>query len=398
MEKDLSKWTKPQLQAQLRELGLKVSGNKPDLIKRIRDYGAGYLKMKVPQLKSLLKERKLSQVGNKIELVKRLEASDSKKKQAVSPKRKVAPKKTPSAKRKVPPKKTPSPKTPVSPQKAIADLPTELLHNILHNLNDKELAKSCKTDKRAAKICNDDLFWKVRIEKAFDYDLSKYKDNTATYRKMYDVLKKYKTAEEHLYISAKLGYMPLVKYLIKELKVTNNVDEALQAASDNAHLDVMNYLITEAKAHINFNTLTGALYSAIDRNNLDIVKYLVTHGFNVIDEHLYMAAGDGALNVLKYLITQIDLDETIDDTMYKTLSSAILTTTSNLPIVRYLVEEIGVNNLDELFLDAIESGHLDIVIYLAGRGIDIKDLYDEALDIAEEFGHNNIVKYIKGLI
>ena len=37
MEKEISSWTKIQLQAHLRKLGLNISGNKSDLIKRIRD-------------------------------------------------------------------------------------------------------------------------------------------------------------------------------------------------------------------------------------------------------------------------------------------------------------------------------------------------------------------------
>ena len=96
MEKNLSAWKVKELKDHLLKLGLKQSGNKPDLIKRIRDYEASkskYTIMKVPQLKALLKERKLKQTGRKNELVNRLESSEIKKiREAPSPRRTSSPK------------------------------------------------------------------------------------------------------------------------------------------------------------------------------------------------------------------------------------------------------------------------------------------------------------------
>ena len=178
MEKDLSKLTQPQLQVQLRKLGLKVSGNKPDLILRIQDYESSisnYSKSKVPKLKALLKERKLSQTGRKVELVNRLEASDTKTRPVPQRREENSP-----------------------PKRGLSKLPPELNIEIFLNLDDKSLARACRTNKEAAKICNDDLFWKSRIERIFDYDLSKYKgEKDATYRKMYKFLTKHNTSNDN---------------------------------------------------------------------------------------------------------------------------------------------------------------------------------------------------------
>jgi hypothetical protein len=95
-EMPISKQTVAQLKQMLKQAGLKVSGNKPELIKRLVDAGASqqpvpmpikskksstgvrpYEKMTIVELKPILKKYKLSVAGKKGDLVARLYDYDS---------------------------------------------------------------------------------------------------------------------------------------------------------------------------------------------------------------------------------------------------------------------------------------------------------------------------------
>ncbi len=62
--------------------------------------------------------------------------------------------------------------------------PRELQKEILLNLKDNEIDKICRTSKQAVNIYEDDDFWRLRIEKIYNSDLSKYKE-LKTYRDIY---------------------------------------------------------------------------------------------------------------------------------------------------------------------------------------------------------------------
>ncbi len=267
MEKDLSSWTKPQLQAQLRKLKLKVSGNKPDLIQRIQsaervDSKSTYATMLVKELKELLRSRKLSLTGNKDVLISRLETSDTKK---ISSGRKSS-------------TKRPSPKR--TPQQYISEIPDEILLEVLQNLNDTDLANTCRTDKRAAQICKDNTFWKNRIKLVFDINLNIHKYDDVTYEKLYKFLKKvtdekrYKLLKKYggsavghiLNKAMRLGYLPILRHILEDLQydIHANNEFALLQAVEAGKTEVVKYLVKQ-----------GAKISALDRKFQDTAERMV---------------------------------------------------------------------------------------------------------------------------
>ncbi len=132
---DFAQWRVDTLKEYLRELGLKVSGNKSDLIQRLQEYFQGnnlYSDMKMPQLKEILKKRGLRVSGSKANLIQRLKNDDALAKTGApqrkssprkgapkqpSPKRSPSPKKQPSPERSPTPERKPSPKRSPSPKK-----------------------------------------------------------------------------------------------------------------------------------------------------------------------------------------------------------------------------------------------------------------------------------------
>ncbi len=377
MEKDLSTLTVKELQAHLRKLGLKISGNKPDLIKRIHGHNASnskYLKMKVPQLKSLLKDRNLSQIGRKAELVSRLEASDAKKKVAPkktpSPKRPVSPKKTPSPKRQVSPKKTPLPKRRAVPKKT-PDRPTKLLRDILHNLSDKDLDKTCRTDKEAAQVCKDDLFWKERIVHAFGYDVSKYKESKLSYLNMYNFFRdnSRNSIDKQLINAVLQTYWPIAKYLIQvqnaDMYGTIKYDvNAFGFASNVGGGDLDTLKIMVSRAAPDSESLNKALQLASLKDNLNIFKYLVSKG------------ADAFANFGYYTPFTMAVDG------------------ENLKIVRYVVKNLKptINELNDALGYAVTRNSLPIVKLLVNSGADDIDI---ALRVAKKYDSTKISEYLE---
>ena len=386
MEKDLLSWTKPQLQAQLRKLKLKLSGNKPDLIKRIRDHEASkYANMKVPKLKSLLKERKLSQTGNKADLVKRLDDSDIKKtRESPSPKR-------PSLKK--------------APQRIFAGAP-ELNFQIFLHLDDKSLAKACKTSKEAVEICEDDYFWIKRIERVFGYDLGKYNVGQVSYRIIYNFFKKHsrRSIDLKLLAAVKAGYFSIVHYLIEEqdaniyYSYVENEFVLLEEAVRAGHLLIVKYLEKIGEYNLDVALRTDATWK-----NFEIAKFLIEKGADIykvqIDDDIdddtnafTMAATFGALNILKYMINhKTPDDENLNNAFFGAAESG------ELPVVKYLMEEQGVTaDLNNAIVNAAFDGNLKIIKYLVEKGGDIHFNNDAALHNAEKQEYDNIVRYRRG--
>ena len=382
MENDLAVKTKSQLQTHLRDLGLKVSGNKPELIKRIQDYEASqskYSKMNVKELKALLKERKLSTIGRKDELIERLTRSDKPSfGRILSPK--VSPKK------RVPPKPLPKIKIPL-PQ-PIAKIPSEFLHEILLNLDDEELTNACKSHQRAANICRDDSFWYKRIKRKFDYDLKKYKDESATYRDMYIFLNKTKNKDPSSLIedSINLGYLPIIKYFIEVLGV-DKTDASLVDKTDATLVD--NMVIIAAEADID--------------EKLDIVKYLIENANANPDMALIVASSTGNLPMVKYLIEEADANVNATGEfsfLYNYgLATPLIDAIYGLhySVVNYLLE----NNADPTYysnmplIAAARKGSLSIAKELIKRGADVYAQKNEALVTADRFKHIPMIEYLE---
>ena len=284
MEPAFPSWTVTQLRQHLRELGLKVSGNKDELIQRIqRTSPDNYSKFTVPKLKQLLKERNLSLSGRKADLVKRLED------EARSP-----------------------------PKTSLADIPPEVMIQVLLNLNDKDLATfSCRTYKRAAEVVADDSFWNDRIKHIFDYNLSKYKIQDLSYRDMYKFFIKHQNLGiiQTMHEAINAHYLPLLKYIIEVIQPSLGIvgiNRALVTAASIGDVDIISYLINKYDA----SDLPGAVLKSAKFGHLDSVKYLVEYvemGTPELTEALLEAVNGRNRAVADYLLDELIYDPNRDD-------------------------------------------------------------------------------------
>ena len=167
------------------------------------------------------------------------------------------------------------------------------------------------------------------------YELSDF--NTFKY-----LIEKGANKNDALNISAKNGYLEVVKYLVKEgadVRANHacaskwNIENALNLSAGNGHLDVVKYLVEEgADIHSDNNC---ALQWSAENGHLAIVIFLAGIGTNI---HAYN---------------------------------------------------------DAAFRWSAENGHLEVVKYLVERGANIHSDNDYALKRSAKNGHLEVVKYLE---
>ncbi len=264
---------------------------------------------------------------------------------------------------------------------------------ILLKLSDEDLANICLTNKQAEKICNDDHFWDLLIQRRYQSDLSKYK-NGKKYKEIYTELVKIGYDINKVLIQASLlGYLPVVKYLIDAGADVNGNDSKykspLESAAYGGHLSIVEYLIEkEAETY-------RSLGLAAKNGHLWVVTYLLENG--VDDVHgeyelaLIWAATGGHLPVVIYLIENgVDIHSVNDQALRRAAECG------HLPVVKYLLENGANINAwdDEALIYASLGGHLSIVEYLLEKGADIHAIDDICLELVSFNEHLSVVEYL----
>ncbi len=162
MENDISKWKVTQLKDHLRTLGLPVSGNKTDLIQRIRDFTSAQK----------------------------------------SPRR--SPKKDKKSPHRSPNKDKKSPRRTSKKDGVLTGENIDVDRLILLELDDIQLKAVCGSNKYATSVCNE-VFWKQRVEQKYGAAVANAKPTNMTYRKQYFTLPMFVSKGGNLVISRRLN-------------------------------------------------------------------------------------------------------------------------------------------------------------------------------------------------
>ncbi len=173
----------------------------------------------------------------------------------------------------------------------------------LLNLNNTDLTNVCRTNKQAEKICDDDQFWNLRIQRMYGSDLSKYM-NDKTYKEIYKDLTYFGDDINKVLIEAsKLGYLPVVQHLVEQGTDANGRNgHTLIWASCNGHLSVVKYLI-EHSADIH-SLDDKSLRLAATFGHLRLFTYLLEHGANIHanNDEALETVQRGDIGMIKYLL------------------------------------------------------------------------------------------------
>ena len=273
----------------------------------------------------------------------------------------------------------------------LADIDTE----ILLNLDDKDLANVCSTNKQAEKILNDDHFWNLLIQRRYRSDLSKYK-NGMKYKEIYTELVKIGYDINKVLIQASLlGYLPVVKYLIDAGAEVNGTDlqykSPLDSAAYGGHLSIVEYLIEkEAETY-------RSLGLAAKNGHLSVVTCLLENGVDASSHGenelaLIWAAKGGHLPVVIYLV-----ENGVDVHCENDCALRWAAENGHLPIVKCLLENGADIHVwgDEALTLAFLGGHLPVVQYLIENGANIHAIDDTHIELASQRGHFSAVEYLE---
>lgn len=154
----------------------------------------------------------------------------------------------------------------------------------------------------------------------------------------------------HLLSAIKYGDIDIVKYLIPHVEhITNDI---IQEAAIYGYADIV-YILLQHGADA-----TQGLSDASLAGHLNIVKMLIENGANVNvneEEPIRNAVERGHLHIVKYLVEH-------GSDMNIGLSSAAYF--GKLDIVKFLIEEKGVQVTNEVISNAINREYYDIVRYI----------------------------------
>jgi hypothetical protein len=208
----------------------------------------------------------------------------------------------------------------------------DIKHFIGKFLDDRDILNYCMIDNNQhGNVCNEDFFYNVLLSRYPDtlkyrntsfkkwylsvihyVDLlkRKYNFNYRQYNhgnpreqyKIFEELKNEKNPTLLLRPAATQGDLALVKFAVENGGDIHANEGALQWASENGHLDIVEYLV-DKKANIHAWDEAALQFASLN-GHLEIVKYLVEHGANIHaydDIALRWARKNKHWDVVKYL-------------------------------------------------------------------------------------------------
>jgi len=145
---------------------------------------------------------------------------------------------------------------------------------------------------------------------------------------------------------AMCGHLDVMKYLIEQFQI-NDFNDALSTACTHGHLNMVEYLISEAGADASAND-HNAIQQATRKGHLNIIQYLLDNTNTIIHiEAFYSAVSYGQFEIVKYFI--------------RCASDARLRASPNH-------EKYNIPSHNFAVMHAADSGHLEIMKYLIARG------------------------------
>lgn len=177
------------------------------------------------------------------------------------------------------------------------------------------------------------------------------------------------------------GNIDILTYLIEkyDVDIEKEVDEngctMLCLAADASHLNMVKYLIEDLYVDINGHwrgELTVAS-AAASGDDLSVLEYLVEKGVNLYEENkhnenaLFKAAENKDIRFIKYLV-QHGMDAHMRD---GAILLRAIESHNSIEVIKYLIEECGMQILDKHINGVITHGRQDVMEYFIERGIDM---------------------------
>ena len=210
-----------------------------------------------------------------------------------------------------------------------------------------------------------------------------------------------RVSDEFVITAIKNGHLDIIKYLVHDKKADKILtvgDTPVRSAVASGNLDIVKYLVDEKGATIKGGAIEHSVIDAIKSKHFDIAEYLagklIDQGQDVTPS-FDAALLSGDIGLVKYFVRK--LEPTI--LQYKDGPNAERVVEraaegGSLDIVRYLVDEKGLDPGFYSVFQAARHGKIDVVRYLMGdKGAKVVPW---VLKTAAEEGRFDVVKYLTG--
>jgi Ankyrin repeats (3 copies) len=252
---------------------------------------------------------------------------------------------------------------------------------LARNMEDKTLLTFCKTDKYFnSKICNDDNFWKRRLDEKYPL-LVEFKKET--WKQFYLKMSYYIAKLEEEF---GIPYIPTKEYNPEKFYKNYKDDEyifdwAMDEAAEGGHMEIVKLMIEKGAT-----TFIDAMSKAAKGGHMEIVKLMIEKGATNFSIAMYYASGEGNMEIVKLMIEKgaTNFAGVMEFAAYS----------GYMEIVKLMIEK-GATNFDTAMVDATERGHMEIVKLMIEKGA---TSFNIAVYYATANGHMEIVNYLKQFI
>lgn len=169
----------------------------------------------------------------------------------------------------------------------------EITSKILLPLNYKDLIAACETNKDFDRVCRDDYFWKLKVERDYG-DIVSDKPSNITYRQQYADLVNIRNPKR----AARLGRLDILKWLAKHNIFAREYEYDASSAAIDGRLEILKWMIQTGSPFPSQYSI-----NSVARNgHLEVLKWLATTKNLYPDKYgANHAAMRGHLEVLKWL-------------------------------------------------------------------------------------------------
>jgi ankyrin repeat protein len=174
----------------------------------------------------------------------------------------------------------------------------------------------------------------------------------------------FNSINDALKVSAKLGHLEVVKYLIKLYQINTQYTKLLIISAENSHLDIVKYAIGKG-ADINSGDDYALRWRSYN-SHLEIVKYLVEQGVTLDSYHyaLRWSSENEQVAVIKYLLEQqYDIQTNLNNSLKWSASYG------HLHVVKYLIIDCNMTIKAETLKNFTNNGYLDVVNIINSRDL-----------------------------
>lgn len=326
-------------------------------------------------------------------------------------------------------------------QENLENLPDDIIINIILTSEPEDVLRFAETSTKLYNIIHDPAVLRKISRTLFNKEVSSMVD----YRTMAATLSITRDSPqiiglvESLRRASKIYDQRLITQFIKEAqqtqdseKLTKIYNAGMRGAAEGGHEDLVKYYISGRA-----DDWEGGLESAVRGKHINLVKFFLA---KMVDEEdasyndaIEIAVADGYPEILKLIINQDKNKNVIGTDFYFDMIDYAIAAGHNEVVKilldvdkEFLSEEGGLYYLDEAFMDPfrkameekqfaiaktiIESGLIrsdlllieaalfdnkEIIEFILNRGDLETGDYEEAIDVAEENNHHNIVKLLE---